>query len=147
MPLERHDPLAEMLIEDEGLRLTPYRCTAGKLTIGVGWNLDDCPMRRDEALLRLDNDLTECRADLRTIFGPDLWDTMAVARRAALSNMRFNLGPAGFRGFKTMIAAGIAGEWQKAAAAALDSKWAREDVSPKRSSRIARMLATGEWDR
>ena len=29
------------LVMDEGLRLKPYRCPAGKLTIGVGRNLDD----------------------------------------------------------------------------------------------------------
>lgn len=30
----------EQLLRHEGLRLKPYRCTAGKLTIGVGRNLD-----------------------------------------------------------------------------------------------------------
>jgi len=33
--------LSDALIRDEALRLKPYRCTAGKLTIGVGRNLDD----------------------------------------------------------------------------------------------------------
>ena len=28
------------LVRHEGLRLKPYRCTAGKLTIGIGRNLD-----------------------------------------------------------------------------------------------------------
>ena len=147
MPLERHDPVAGMLIEDEGLRLKPYRCPAGKLTIGVGRNLDDVGISQEEAMLLLDNDLNACRADLRSLFGGDLWDTMAVARRAAFTNMRFNLGPAGFRNFAGMIAAARAGQWSRVSAEALDSKWAREDVSPKRSSRIARMLASGGWDR
>ena len=31
----------ERLVQHEGLRLKPYRCTAGKLTIGVGRNLED----------------------------------------------------------------------------------------------------------
>lgn len=147
MPLERHDPIAGMLIEDEGLRLKPYRCTAGKLTIGVGRNLDDVGISQDEAMLLLDNDLNACRNDLRGLFGGDLWDTMAVARRAALTNMRFNLGAAGFRNFVGMIAAVRAGKWSQASAEALGSKWAREDVQPSRSQRIARMLASGEWDR
>ena len=34
--------LSSSLVRDEGLRLKTYRCTAGKLTIGVGRNLDDC---------------------------------------------------------------------------------------------------------
>lgn len=147
MPLERHDPIAGMLIEDEGLRLKPYRCPAGKLTIGVGRNLDDVGITQEEAMLLLDNDLNVCRNDLRGLFGGDLWDTMAVARRAALTNMRFNLGAAGFRNFVGMIEAVRAGKWSQASAEALDSKWAREDVQPPRSQRIARMLASGEWDR
>jgi lysozyme len=28
------------LVRHEGLRLKPYRCTAGKLTIGIGRNLE-----------------------------------------------------------------------------------------------------------
>jgi lysozyme len=31
------------LVRHEGLRLKPYRCTAGKLTIGICRNLDDLP--------------------------------------------------------------------------------------------------------
>jgi lysozyme len=32
------------LIADEGLELKPYKCTAGKWTIGVGRNLEDNPL-------------------------------------------------------------------------------------------------------
>ena len=32
--------IKEQLVRHEGLRLKPYRCTAGKLTIGIGRNLD-----------------------------------------------------------------------------------------------------------
>ncbi len=34
------DRIKEQLIRHEGLRLKPYRCTAGKLTISIGDNLD-----------------------------------------------------------------------------------------------------------
>jgi len=34
------------LVRHEGLRLKPYRCTAGKLTIGYGRNLDFVIARR-----------------------------------------------------------------------------------------------------
>lgn len=33
------DRIKEQLVRHEGLRLRPYRCTAGKLTIGIGRNL------------------------------------------------------------------------------------------------------------
>ena len=32
--------IKKQLVRHEGLRLKPYRCTAGKLTIGYGRNLD-----------------------------------------------------------------------------------------------------------
>jgi lysozyme len=35
------------LVKDEGLRLKPYKCTAGKTTIGVGRNLDDVGISKD----------------------------------------------------------------------------------------------------
>lgn len=43
----------DQLIRDEGLRLFPYRCPAGKLTIGVGRNLDDNPLTADEVMVFL----------------------------------------------------------------------------------------------
>jgi len=32
--------IKEQLVRHEGLRLKPYRCSAGRLTIGIGRNLD-----------------------------------------------------------------------------------------------------------
>ena len=38
------------LIDHEDIKLKPYRCSAGKLTIGVGRNLDDNGITRAEAI-------------------------------------------------------------------------------------------------
>ena len=54
------DALKKQLIMHEGLKLTPYRCTADKLTIGVGRNLDDVGITQDEAEYLLDNDILHC---------------------------------------------------------------------------------------
>ena len=43
--------LIAMLIKHEGIMTIPYRCTAGKLTVGVGRNLDDVGITRDEAVI------------------------------------------------------------------------------------------------
>ncbi|MDY0127369.1 MAG: hypothetical protein RBR69_04500 [Candidatus Cloacimonadaceae bacterium] len=43
------DRIKEQLVRHEGLRLKPYRCTAGKLTIGIGRNLNDCGITQSEA--------------------------------------------------------------------------------------------------
>ena len=43
--------LREDLIADEGIRLKPYLCPAGKTTIGVGRNLDDVGITEAEAMI------------------------------------------------------------------------------------------------
>ena len=42
--------IERQLIEHEGLEQKVYRCTAGKLTIGVGRNLEDKGITEEEAL-------------------------------------------------------------------------------------------------
>ena len=49
--------LRQMLTLHEGVRLKPYLCTAGKTTIGVGRNLDDVGITREEADMMLDGDI------------------------------------------------------------------------------------------
>lgn len=49
---------------DEGLRLKPYRDTVGKLTIGIGRNLDDVGISEAEAEYLLSNDLDRTISDL-----------------------------------------------------------------------------------
>lgn len=48
------------LVRHEGLMLKPYRCTAGKLTIGVGRNLDDRGITQKEAYAMLESDILDC---------------------------------------------------------------------------------------
>jgi GH24 family phage-related lysozyme (muramidase) len=35
-----HDEIRKMVMQDEGVKLTPYKCTSGKLTVGCGHNLE-----------------------------------------------------------------------------------------------------------
>jgi len=48
------------LVRHEGLKLKPYRCTAGKLTIGIGINLDVCGISQKEAYTMLERDIQGC---------------------------------------------------------------------------------------
>ena len=64
--------------------------------------------------------------------------------RYALIDLRYNLGPSRFRGFKRMLAALDAQDWPAAGSHLRDSKWYRTDVSKDRSERLIRMLVTGE---
>ena len=105
----------------EGLRLTPYHCPAGKLTIGVGRNLEDKGITEQEALVLLENDIEECRRDLEEIFQG--FDLLPESVQLVLVDMRFNLGPNRFRNFKRMIAAVKNQDFNGAAAEMKDSRW------------------------
>jgi lysozyme len=78
------------LTRDEAVRLHPYRDSVGKLTIGVGRNLDDKGISADEAELLLDNDIAEHLALLDKYL--PWWNTLDEARQLALANLAFNLG-------------------------------------------------------
>lgn len=132
--------LRNQLIRHEGLRLQPYRCPAGKLTIGVGRNLEDKGISRDEALYLLDNDIRECSRDLSSIF-PD-FHGLEIARKHALIDLRFNLGPSGFRSFKRMIEAAKVDDWDRAAEELKDSLWWNQ-VQDERKFTLYRQIQRG----
>ena len=46
--------LRNTLVRHEGLRLEPYTCTAGKLTLGVGRNIEDRGISKETAMQMLD---------------------------------------------------------------------------------------------
>ena len=60
-----NEKLMYRLIEEEGMKLKPYRCPAGKLTIGVGRNLEDKGLSNEEALFLLQNDIIEAVKELK----------------------------------------------------------------------------------
>ena len=133
--------LHEMLIRHEGLRLKPYRDTVGKLTIGVGRNLDDVGITREEALMLLNNDIAQVRREVNRTFAwfPDL----NPVRKNVVLNMVFNIGLPRFRQFKKAIAAIRAKEWEGAAREMLDSRWARQ--VGRRARELARMMKSGKY--
>lgn len=135
------DKLASMLVEHEGLRLKPYRCTAGKLTIGVGRNLDDRGITPDEALYLLRNDIRDSRKELSASF--PWFDNLDEVRQSVLIDMNVNLGLSRLKGFRNTLALIGVGKYEAAAVEMLDSKWA-EQVG-RRAQRLSRMMATGRW--
>jgi lysozyme len=122
---------------NEGLRLKPYRCTAGKLTIGYGRNIEEVGITEDEAEGLLNNDINLAIYDLKKIF-PDL-DTFPRDVITALVDMRFNLGPGRFRKFKKMIEAVKSNDYELAAAEAKDSLWYNQ--VGLRAERVCKLLA------
>ena len=127
------------LVRDEGLRLKPYRCTAGKLSIGVGRNLDDVGISKSEALAMLDADIERTAAELDRRL--PWWRHLDEVRQRVVLNMAFNLGVSGLIGFRRTLAAISAGKFEDAASEMLRSKWA-EQVG-ERAQRLAAMMARG----
>jgi lysozyme len=113
--------LKAQLIRHEGLRLKPYNCPAGKLTIGVGRNLEDKGITEKEAMILLENDIQECIQDLTTIFKG--FDLFAESVQLVLVDMRFNLGTNRFRQFKRMIQAVEEGNFTQAVEEMKNSRW------------------------
>ncbi|MBF0234266.1 MAG: lysozyme [Desulfamplus sp.] len=126
----------DLIKKHEGFRQFPYKCTAGKMTIGYGRNIEDVGISKEEALFLLVGDVARCEQDLQSIFLQ--FDHFTRNRRVALIDMRYNLGPSRFRGFKRMLAAILADDWDRAADEAMDSEWYRQVKS--RGPVIAGML-------
>ena len=122
------DRIKEQLVRHEGLRLKPYRCTAGKLTIGIGRNLDDCGITQSEAYVMLINDIMNCEKQLQSKI-PDIYNGLDEVRKSVLLNMCFNLGINGLLGFKNTLAFVKVGDWERAANNMLVSKWAKQVVN------------------
>jgi lysozyme len=157
--------LKTQLVRHEGLRLKPYRCTAGKLTIGVGRNLDDRglsdeeviaifgePLEKREWLERIKRGITSPQAmllldnDIEAVVR-ELWDrlpwvaNLSDARQRALVNMGFNLGVRGLLAFKRTLASIRRGDYAVAAAQMLESKWARQ--VGRRATELAQQMKEG----
>ena len=132
--------LEDMLRRHEGEKLRPYKCTAGKLTIGVGRNLEAKGISKECSEMMLQEDIAECLEDLRTF---DWWPGLNQARKDALTDMRFNLGGEGLRKFKNTLAHVAVGRYEEAADGMLASKWAGQ--VGQRAKTLAAMMRTGKY--
>lgn len=112
------------LIVDEDLKLVPYRCPAGKLTIGIGRNLEDKGITREEAYYLCRNDINECHRQLSLTF--PFYDRLPFEKKEILLNMCFNMGLPRLQGFKRMLAAMAVNKWDEAAKEMKKSDWARQ---------------------
>lgn len=125
----------------ESERFKPYKCTAGKTTIGVGRNLDDVGISPEESAFLFENDLRRVEAELNRAFP---WaKNLDPVRHAVLMDMLFNLGIARLRGFRKFLSAMERRDWQTAAFEMADSLWFRQVKT--RAERLQGMVLTGAW--
>lgn len=133
--------LIEQLIDHEGLKLFPYHCTADKLTIGVGRNLEDRGISEDEAAYLLKNDIEIVEREL--LEAQPLVSMLDPVRQRVLVDMGFNLGTPTLMKFQKMWDAIEDENWEEAADQMMDSKWAKQ--VGRRAERLCQAMATGEW--
>ncbi|MCL4735370.1 MAG: glycoside hydrolase family protein [Candidatus Omnitrophica bacterium] len=138
---------------NEGLRLKPYRCPAGKWTIGVGYNMEahGIPgwmvdkIMSGRGITEQDSDrllieeVAKCISACKSIVPG--FSGLSHNRQIALVDMCFNLGPGGLSKFRNMLAAITAGDWERAARSAQSSKWYTQ--VKMRGVRVVKMLRDG----
>ena len=112
----------------EGLRLKPYRCSAGKLTIGYGRNLEESGITLEEANILFESDFNRAKEDAKrvcNVFNIN-YNKLSESRFYVLVDMVFNLGYPKLIKFKKMLTALSKGDYEEAAREMLDSRWAKQ---------------------
>ena len=118
------DEFKAHLIEFEGIRLKPYVDSVGKLSLGIGRNLDDMGITLEEAHVLLDNDINNVEEEVvRKINGFDLLPDRA---KLVLLDMAFNMGVPTLLSFKKMLRAISHNDWDESARQLLSSRYAKQ---------------------
>jgi lysozyme len=139
MHMEFLEKIKERLRVKEGLKLKPYKCPTGHLTIGYGRNLEAKGISIKDAEFMLAEDVSESISNLKRVF-PKM-EEFSEQRQIALIDMIFNLGMGTFLTFTKMIMAIEMGDWNEAARQVESSLYARQ-VGP-RAIEVRNMLREG----
>lgn len=155
--------LAAEIARDEGDELRVYRCTAGKLSIGKGRNLDDVGISPAEtkalgitkaSVVR--NGISQAQSD--ALFVNDIarseadldrklpwWRSLDPVRQRVLLNMCFNMGignaQRGLLSFRNTLELIRTGRYAAAAKGMAASRW--HDQVGARAVRLEAMMETG----
>lgn len=161
MKYDRHD-LIEELIKHEGLRLQVYQDTLGIDTIGIGRNLEDRGISKEEldwmdyptidhvyeygiteadAVYLATNDVQIVEDEL--LRAHPCVDRLDSVRQLVLIDMAFNLGVPRLCKFKNMWAAVHEDDFATAAKEMLDSRWAKQVKG--RATKLANAMHNGEF--
>lgn len=150
--------LIQRLCFNEGIRTKPYRCSQGKLTIGVGRCLDTNPLNaeelkkighdcrcleitKDEAFYLLRNDIKTVLAQIERNF--PWYKNMNNDRQYVLVDLVFQMGLEKVKQFKKTLLYMSTGFYKQAGTELLDSKYARQTKA--RAERNAYCLREGVY--
>ncbi len=128
----------EMTKEFESFRPDIYLDTAGKRTVGYGFNIDDPtvskeinpdivsgnrPMAKEEGDAVFKKLSTRGQEDAQAVLGTDTYDKLPDKVRGVMNDMAYNLGRTRFSGFPKMIKAIQEGDYKTASDEMVNSKW------------------------
>jgi lysozyme len=137
--------LAKQLRGDEDVRPCVYKDSLGLYTIAVGRLVDDrrkgSGLRDDEITYLLNNDIDDRINALQKAL--PWFQNLDDARQGVLLNMACQMGTDGLLAFKNTLALVRDGKYPEAAAAMLDSTWAKQ--TPARAERLSKQMADGRW--
>tara|TARA_R100000388_G_scaffold57880_1_gene42737 strand:+ start:575 stop:1030 length:456 start_codon:yes stop_codon:yes gene_type:complete len=136
------DKVVDMLKRHEGLKIFPYHCSQNKLTLGIGRNLEDKGISKDEAYYLLNNDIKQVQEQLTKNWG--VWRTLPEKARLVCIDMCFQLGITGFMSFIETRKLMELGKWLEASEEVLRSKYAIQ--TPNRALYNSRQLALCKKD-
>jgi lysozyme len=137
-------PIIEMLRKHEGVEIHAYKCTAKKITIGVGRNIDPSGgigLSHDEIDYLLANDVKRVSVELLLTFS--WYAELDEVRKDAMIDMCFNMGLPRLSKFKKSLAAMATEDYETAATEFLDSNWAKQVGD--RAITITDMIRSGEY--
>ena len=138
------EKLIAMLKRHEGVETHAYECSEGKVTVGVGRNIDQeggIGLSDDEVDYLLQNDIERVVKELAAEY--PWFSDLDDVRRDAMVDISFNLGATRLRLFKRALAAMETGKYKEAATEFLDSKWARQVGG--RALELTDMISSGEY--
>jgi lysozyme len=131
--------IVDSLKFEEGYRAHAYHDHLGVLTIGYGRNIDKSGLgiSKKEAKTMLENDVRRTAIEVEMNFP---WSAdLAASQRETLIELAFQMGMPRLLGFKKMLAALEAGDYETAAAELMDSRYATQ--TPGRAKRYADKIA------
>jgi GH24 family phage-related lysozyme (muramidase) len=141
--------ITSRLQNEEGYRCFAYddktgndvKAPVGKLSIGIGWNLQDngCPL--DLAQYIASYFLKKFDAQLTKEL--DFYEKLDEVRKCVLLDCAFNMGVGGLETFKQTLNLVSQGFYQNAAVQMRKSKWYEE--VPSRAEGLCQMMETGAW--
>jgi lysozyme len=146
--LSRHEGRRRFVYDDAtGKPVAIGSQIRGKLSIGVGRNLEDKGIDDAEIDFMLDNDISDAIRDALTL---RWFESLDPVRQAVIVELIFNMGLPRLLGFRKLLAAMAEQRWPYAAAELANSKWQRQ-VDPTlgdgkgRADTLIHMIRTGAW--